>query len=170
MWTKNIIDMKRTVYILLMLVCLGGVLYISACDDDVDDVINEHYKNENTYYLHNESGQDVTVTFTPREGDAKGYTYTVPKGKVKEISDDAKWKVSVRYLEKDSVVFVFADGKRVVHSYINTSFGKDNEYSYIYEPAENNIFFTGYDIPSEESSWVIKSLGTMKFRHDYTIR
>lgn len=151
---------------LLPLTC---ALALCSCDDTLNDIANDRYRNKYINYLHNETEQDVTVIFNPREDENAGHTYFVPKGKMVEIPNEERLSVSTRYLESDSVVFIFADGTRRVHTYTNTDFGKDT-YHFIYEPAQNNIFYTGYDIPTEKDAWVKTQLSTRKLRYDYTIK
>lgn len=160
--------MQKLLYILFFLLSACALIFIS-CHDTIDDFFNDSLKNEYVNYLHNETAQDVTVIFSHGAEEMAEHSYIVPKGGMIEIPNQERLSVSLRALECDSVVFLFADGTRVVHTYTNTTFGQDT-YHFIYEPAENNIFYTGYDIPSEQDAWVYTSLGTLKFRFDYTIK
>lgn len=155
-------------YTLHLCLSLGLMGILSSCSELIDDFIRDKVRNEYHDYLRNETDQDVTVIFNSKGDDRNNHTYLVPRGKTVEIPDAERLGVSLRALERDSVVFVFADGMRVVHTYTNTSFGKDM-YSFVYEPAVNNIFYTGYDIQSADDSWVKTMSGTMRFRFEYTI-
>lgn len=160
--------MKKLVYLLpIVLAALGS---LASCREKIDDLLNDRLKNQYTDYLHNETNQDVTVYFRPRDRQTSENTFRVRKGETVEIPDSIRLgTVAVRHLQSDSVVFVFADGTRVVHSYTNTTYGQDS-YHFVYKPEKNNIYYTGYDIPTAEDSWVLRILGTRKFRVDYYIR
>lgn len=142
---------------------------LTSCRDFVNDAVEDRYRNRYQDYLHNQTDQDVTVIFCCQGADARKHSYLVPRGKEVQIPHEEFLAVSLRALERDSVVFRFADGSRIVHTYTNTNFGQDS-YHFVYEPAVNNIFYTGYDIPSSDDAWVLTHLGTMKMRYDYTIR
>ena len=163
--------MTKNLQILALMLASACTMSLTSCKETMDNILEDVMKYKVDYYLHNESGQDVTVFFSPRDGEAEGYTYKVKKGQVMEISQDAHWCVGVRYREQDSVVFVFADGKRVVHTYTDKAYGQDT-HDFVYEPETNNIFYTGdgYGIPAEKDSWVRKQLSTTRHRSDYTIR
>lgn len=155
--------MKKTIYLLTLLFLSACAFSFSTCSESIDELAEDLMKLHSTDYLHNETDQDVTVTFPDNN------SYLVRKSQVLEIPHAEYLCVSSRYLESDSVVFVFADGTRMVHSYTNKMFDQEQIY-FVYKPVKNNIFYIGYDIPTEKETWVRSQVGTNKVRYDYFIR
>ena len=148
----------------------AGLLSAGLCScSKADDILHSLDKLEYESYLCNKSGQDVTVCFFSPTWGAAGQTYAVPKGAVVEIPDTERWHLCQRANATDSVVFTFADGKRLVHRYVNPNYGQsDGPYSYI--PQDNNIWRIGITVPDDEQTWTLSKIQPKKYRYDYIIR
>lgn len=165
-----IIAMRMKKILFLLPILFVSICSMTSCREAIDDFIEDRLKIRYTDYLHNETDQDVTVFFRPGMPSTSANTYLVRKGETVEIPDSIRlYVVSLRYHESDSIAFVFADGTRVVHTYTNTSYGQET-YHFVYAPAENNIYYTGYDVPTEQDSWKQTIISTWKIRMDYYIK
>lgn len=162
------IDMKLRDLNTLLALTLASALTFTSCDK-ADDIIHSLDKLNYQAYLHNESGQDVMVVMRPRAWNDDDHTYYVRKDAVVEIPDTELWGLEQRVTDSDSVVFQFADGRRVVHSFTNPNYGQGKD-TYLYSPADNNIFSVGFEVPDDQESWVRSKIRPQKYRFDYTIR
>lgn len=154
--------MKKLLYIFML--TISSALALSSCREEIDDWAEDMFRYNVANYIHNETSQDVTVTFPDKK------SYLVHRGRAVQIPHSEYLNISNRYRETDSVVFRFADGTRIVHTYTNTAYGQDGMYKFAYSPERNNIFYTGYDVTTREDSWVKSRVSSKKYRLDYTIR
>lgn len=150
-------------------VILALAFTFNACDKG-DDLLHGLDKVSYRAYLHNESGQDVTVLIRPGTG-LVYEPYFVPKGAEVEIPDTELWGLQQRVYASDSVIFEFADGKRVTHCYVNMNYYQNPRVdSIVYIPTVNNIFFTGIEVSEGMRTWKESKIQAKKHRYDYFIK
>lgn len=155
-------------YLHIALALIAAIVSLTACHD-AKDLLEGLDRDTYQSYLHNQSGQDVTVQLRPATDSQQQSTYFIPNNGEVEIPDTERWHLAQRALPADSVIFVFADGTRLVHSFSTKGYGQSNQ-SYIYTPSLNNIFMTGIEVPNQDQTWSLTRVKANTFRYDYFIR
>lgn len=153
--------MKR----ILIIAAFGLALCLSSCEDDWSGMFN---KVSYTAFLHNETSQNVTLTYRYGYGCEQDSvrTFYVPAGQELEISDGDCWSFTRHAFPEDSAVFQFEDGFRMVQSY-RYEYHDDGTADLRFAPELNNIF--SGDVEAHPG-WTLTKLKGNKMRHDFYIR
>lgn len=104
------------------------------------------YHREYHSFLHNESGQTVTVSYK-YSNEHRSYTLT-PK-QVVEIPEAEQWSITSMPVQ-DTVTFEYADGTVVLHT-CRQEIYEDGTGMYIFTPSENNILQDDIN----KTSWIL---------------
>lgn len=137
-----------------ILFAIIATIFLTSCE-----------KRTGRSFIHNDTNQNVTVIYGFKTWEDSPSTIHIESGQEYEIPDIDHWSIT-QHTTNDSVVFLFDDSTRVVHSYklVIDSLGNGHE---IFNPILYNILSNSFD---PNPSWTEKNTSGNKWRNDYYIR